>query len=567
MERLRSILKQIDGRGYKAYKDIKGLYRFAGYTLSIDHVQGDPFALATRLSIRIDLTQAAFPDELFSSPIRKTAFEDFLGRSMAASIRSFVKGQRGTGKSGEIRIEAGGQQVLLRNAFIVSSDAIEARLTAGLPADGRKVLAEDALEMFFSELPGVVGRSLYYKNCDAVAVKAHVESVEDQEYLRNRLAEKKLVSFLGDGSLLPRNSGIDDRPLKDGVVGFISPESLSLSLTLPNRGEIRGMGIPEGVTLIVGGGFHGKSTLLHAIERGVYNHIPGDGRELVVTDPGAVKIRAEDGRYISEVDISPFIDNLPFGRDTKAFTTENASGSTSQAANIIEALECGSRLLLIDEDTCATNFMIRDERMQSLVAKDKEPITPLVRRVRELYDSSGISTVIVMGGSGDYFEVSDRVIMMDSYEAKEVTVEAHSIAGLKRVAPETLCGTSRLPEFFENCARRPGPQRLDASRGSRDVKIDAADARTLNYGKHRVDLSSVEQLIDIGQTRSIGLLIHYYAENYASKTLSLVEGLKLALKDVDEMGLDVLSPYKVGNLALPRLHELAAAVNRIRPGN
>lgn len=567
MERLKSTLNRIDGRGYKAYKDIEGLYRFAGFTLSIDHVQGDPFALASRVSIRIDLTEASFPEELFSSPIRKTAFEDFLGRAMAASIRAFVKGQRGTGKSGEIRIEAGGQQVLLRNAVIVSSDAIEARLTAGLPADGRKVLAKDALEMFFCELPKVVARSLYYKNCDAVAIKAHVESVEDQEYLRRWLAEKGLAAFLADESLLPRRSGINDKPLKDGVIGFRSPESLSLSLTLPNRGEIRGMGIPEGVTLIVGGGFHGKSTLLHAIERGVYNHIPGDGRELVVTETTAVKVRAEDGRFISGVDISPFIDNLPFGRDTKAFTTENASGSTSQAANIIEALECGSRLLLIDEDTSATNFMIRDERMQSLVAKDKEPITPLVRRVRELYDRTGVSTVIVMGGSGDYFEVSDRVIMMDSYEAKEVTVEAHSIAGSKAAAPEILSEVSNLSGFFENCARNPEPKRLDASRGRRDVKIDAADIETLNYGEHRVDLSSVEQLIDIAQTRSIGLLIHYYAVNYASKTSSFVEGLQLALKDVDEMGLDVLSPYKVGNLALPRIHELAAAVNRIRPGS
>lgn len=561
MERLRSILKRIDGKGYKAYKDIKGLYSFSGYTLSIDHVQGDPFALPSRISIKIALTEAGFPHELFSSPIRKTAFEDFIGRSISTAIGEFVKGRRGTGKSGEIRIEAGSQQVLFRNAIIVSSDAIEARLTVGLPADGRKVLAKDAGEMLFSELPKVVGCSLYYKNSDATALKAHVESVEDQEYLRSWLSEKGLSAFLADDSLLPRKSGIDDRPLKDGVVGFRSPDSLALSVVLPNRGKIRGMGIPEGVTLIVGGGFHGKSTLLHAIERGVYNHIPGDGRELVVTGPTAVKVRAEDGRSISEVDISPFIDNLPFGRDTKAFTTENASGSTSQAANIIEALECGSRLLLIDEDTSATNFMIRDERMQSLVAREKEPITPLVRRVRELYDRSGVSTVIVMGGSGDYFEVSDRVIMMDSYEAKEVTSEAHDIAGPKAAAPET----SSLSWFSESCVRKPQPERLNASRGRRDVKIDAADVETLNYGEHRVDLSSVEQLIDMGQTRSIGLLIHYYSVNYASKTSSLVEGLKLALKDVDEMGLDVLSPYKVGNLALPRLHELAAAVNRIRP--
>ena len=181
--------------------------------------------------------------------------------------------------------------------------------------------------------------------------------------------------------LLPRRSGVDDRPLEGGgVVPFRSPESLRVVLQAPNAGSVPGMGVPVGVTLVVGGGFHGKSTLLRALEAGVYNHRPGDGRERVVSDPDTVKVRAEDGRAVAGVDISAFIDGLPLGQDTHHFTTPNASGSTSQAATIVEALESGAHALLVDEDTSATNFMLRDRRMQSLVPKDAEPITPFQPR-------------------------------------------------------------------------------------------------------------------------------------------------------------------------------------------
>ena len=560
MERLRSLLEKIDGRGYKAYKEIKGSYSFPGYTLVVDHVQGDPYAAPSRISVNVPSQQVRLPDDLFSTSIRKTALEDYLARCFAGSIKSFVKGRRGTGKSGEVRIETSGQQVLKRNALIIYPHSVEARITVGLPASGRTALAGEAAEIFFKELPRVINDSLFYENLDDLKVRAHVASIEDQEYLRSQLKEKGLVAFVAQDSLLPRRSGIDDRPMEEGALPFKTPESLSFTFRLPNSGEVSGMGIPEGVTLIVGGGFHGKSTLLHAIERGVYNHIPGDGRERVVTNPSAVKVRAEDGRSVWRVDISPFIDNLPFGRDTRAFSTENASGSTSQAANIMEALECGSNLLLIDEDTSATNFMIRDERMQALVACDKEPITPLLQRVKELYEDCRVSCVIVMGGSGDYFSVSDNVIMMDAYAPRVVTGEAHNLAG-----PDlSKHKVEELPSFKMAGGRRPEPGRLDPSRGGKEVKIDAPDRKTLLYGEHRIDLSCVEQLIDIGQTRSIGLLIHYYARKYEGGTLDVTEGLRQVLREMQDKGLDIISPYKVGTLALPRLFEAAAAVNRIR---
>lgn len=570
MDTLKKILQCIDGKGYKAYKETQGIYHYPLFSLSIDHVQGDPFAVPSRINVRVPMSDAAFPRSCWSDvstgeyqqSIRRVALEDYLGRMVKKNIQRFVKGRRGSGGSGIVAIETNGQKSLLRNAVLINPEYIEARLVVGLPADDRRVAGIQAQEMLFQELPDVVEQALYYCNLDDRELIEYVYSAEDQEFLRQRLKKNKLVAFIANGSLLPRQSGISDEPMSGKIIPFQSPKSLEVAITLPNAGKICGMGIPEGVTVIVGGGFHGKSTLLHALEQGPYNHIPGDGREKVVSNDSAVKIRAEDGRSISRVNISPFIDRLPFNRDTRQFSTENASGSTSQAANIIEALECGAELLLIDEDTSATNFMIRDERMQALVAQQKEPITPLLYRVRELYEQYHVSSIIVMGGSGDYFDVADTVIMMDEYNAKDVTQQARALAHDQHYQiPDNLAD---LAKFQSTSPRKPGLKALDASRNNFAVKIDVRETISILYGEHRIDLSQVEQLIDIGQTRSIGLMIHYYACHYANAPGSLTDNLKKLMQEAHEKGLDIFSPYKVGNLAMPRLHELAAAINRIR---
>ena len=560
MDKLRNKLLKLDGQSYKAYKAIAGGYIFPAFRLNIDHVQGDPFATPSRISVFVDTPRAAFPAALWQTPVRRVALEDFLGRAIRRAIKRHVKGHRGSGGSGEFHISTSGQQVLVRNAVFVADDVIEARFTLGLPAQGRRAAGREAVAMLIDELPQVVDAALYFENLDSQRVQQHIESVEDQDALRRWLTDAGLVAFVADGALLPRASGVDDRPLQKDALPFKAPESLAHTVTLPNAGEVRGLGIGHGVTLIVGGGFHGKSTLLHALERGVYNHIPGDGREQVATTDSAVKVRAEDGRAISRVNISPFIDHLPFGRDTVSFSTENASGSTSQAANIIEALECGTQLLLIDEDTSATNFMIRDERMQALVADDKEPITPLIHRVRDLYEQRGVSSVIVMGGSGDYFDVADTVIMLDAYEPYDVTEKARALA-------RPIVGKATTRQTFDHFTHRcPGADVLNPARGNREVKINTRGVNELLYGEHQIDLSQVEQLIDIGQTRSIGLMIHYYAQHYATNGETLVQGLQQVMADAQQRGLDIFSPFKVGDLALPRLHELAAAINRIREG-
>ncbi len=565
-EDLRKTLNRIDRKGYKAYKDIKGEYDFTQFVLCIDHVQGDPFASPSRVRVRVPQVTAKFPGSLISTKTRRIALGDYLTRQFKKAIRDCVKGNRGIGNSGIIDIDRPGQEVLERTSVLIGEDSVEARFVMGLPASGRTILSREASEMFFSEVPGLVKRSLEFQRLNLKHLTNHIEVVEDQEFIRGQLDNHGLVSFIAKGSILPRRSGIDDQPLSRSpdpsghIVPFETPSSLEVEFITPNRGRIRGMGIPKGVTLIVGGGFHGKSTLLNAIERAIYCHLPEDGREYAVTHPGAVKIRAEDGRRIEKVDISPFIRNLPFGKDTTGFSTDNASGSTSQTANIMEALEVGASVLLMDEDTSATNFMIRDLRMQELVSKDKEPITPFIDKVRQLYTELGVSTILVMGGSGDYFDVADTVLMLDEYRPGDVTARTEEIVQRFKSGRKKEGGAG----FGKVSHRVPLSGSFNPQRGKRDVKIDAKGLKNILYGRTSIDLYYVEQLLDTSQTRAIGDIIHYYSQRYLGEGETLKVGLDRVMTDLEAAGLDTLSPRKMGNYALPRIFEVAAAINRIR---
>jgi predicted ABC-class ATPase len=560
-EVLESALRRIDGRGYKAYKSLAGKYRFDDYLLNIDHVQGDPFADLSRFHLLVPLEKTGITDEMTDGSSRRAALEDYLARRLSRVIGEVARGSRGTGNSGKISIPCGGQEVLVQTAVLLDDGEVEIRLGVGLPAAGRTVLGREAGEMIFREIPEMVRRGLRGENLCPQEALEHVRVVEDQDFLRGKLKEMGLVSFLAEGALLPRMSGVDERPLQAaGAVPLTVPARLSATANLPNRGRVEGLGIPPGVTLIVGGGFHGKSTILDALMRGVYNHVPGDGREMVVTLENAVKIRAEDGRSVSGVDISPFIGLLPGDRETGNFSSTNASGSTSQAANIIESLEAGAELMLVDEDTSATNFMIRDERMQALVAKEKEPITPFVDKVRQLYRDRGVSTILVMGGSGDYFDVADRVIMMDNYHPREVTGEARSVASRHPTGRRGEGGEV----FGEVPHRVPDPSSFSARRGKRPVKIEARGRGCILYGRTDIDLSAVEQIVSESQARGIGWMIHHFARHYAGGDMTLSAGLDRVFGDVRAAGLDVLTPFAMGNLALPRKQEVAAAINRMR---
>ena len=559
-EDLRKQLMRIDGKGYRAYKDIQGAYDYVFCALFIDHVQGDPFASPSRVRVELTMGKTGVARDLWDSTIKRIALEDYLGRQFNRTINKLSRRRRGIGKSGLIAIDCNKQYVLERNSVTITDNTLDVRFVVGLPAQGRTILGSEAITLFLQQIPQIIEQSLFVRNLNREELDSFVKTAEDQAALRKWLSDTDSVAFIADGSILPRRSGVDDRPLLVNPVPFYSPDELAVNVDLPHRGVVRGMGIPSGVTLIVGGGFHGKSTFLNALEVGVYNHIPGDGREYVVTNRDSVKIRAESGRSIQTVNISSFIGNLPLMGDTTRFSTENGSGSTSQAASIIEALESGARVILIDEDTSATNFMIRDERMQELVVKEKEPITPFVDKVHKLYRDFGVSTMLVMGGSGDYFDVANTVIMMDEYRPRAVTQKAHEIAARHGVSRKDEGGDS----FGEVTERKPTSHSFDASRGKKEVKIDAQGLHGLLYGETFVDLSTLDQLLDSAQTRCIGLIIYYYAQHYRASSANLSEGLYHVMREIEEKGLDILLPYKVGNLALPRLYEVAAVINRMR---
>ncbi len=561
-EELGKMLTRIDGMGYKSYKGIEGSFDFGDFTLCVDHIQGDPFAAPSRVRVMVPQQQARIPGECYVHPSRRTALRDFLTRRFHEAAARLCRGNRGTGNGGAISIDRPGQEILDRTSLFVDKSTVEARFTVGLPAFGRRVAGKHARAIFFEELPEIIGNSLYYDNIDAGALKTHLDVAEDADYLRAKLDKLGLVAFVADGSILPRASGVSPSPLKKGhVIPFQSPPSLHIEIALPNRGSTTGMGIPEGVTLIVGGGYHGKSTLLRALELGIYNHIPGDGREFVITNPKALKIRSEDGRRIEKTDISPFISNLPFGKDTTGFSSDDASGSTSQAANIIEGLELGSRVLLIDEDTSATNFMIRDHRMQELVSKDREPITPFIDKVDQLYRDFGVSTVMVMGGSGDYFDVASRVICMTEYLPYDVTDEARRITRQHRLKRNPEGGK----QFGRVTERIPLAESFKARRGKREVKIAARGLKSISYGTTTIDLDSLEQLINASQTRAIGDAI-YYATRYIDENRTLKQVVAAVRKDLLSSGLDTisLSHKPRGDYAEFRDLEIGAAINRMR---
>jgi predicted ABC-class ATPase len=557
---LQHTLQRIDGSGYKAYKDIKGEYDFGEFVLLIDYVQGDPFASPSRFRAKVQQSQAGFPEDTYISPSRRKAACDFITRRFFDAAGRFAKGVHASGKSGSISIDRPLQEVLDKTSCFIDQSCVETRFTVGLPAFGRRVAGKLAERMLFEQLPKIVRYSMRYENLDGRKLNEHIKTVEDADFLRGRLGEMGLVAFVANGAVLPRKSGVDPRPLSEGrVVAFSSPKSLRVAVLLPNRGKITGMGIPKGVTLIVGGGYHGKSTLLEALELGIYDHIPGDGRELVVSDFSTVKIRAEDSRRVEKVDISAFVSNLPFGRDTKSFSTDDASGSTSQAANIMEAMESGAKTLVIDEDTSATNFMIRDHRMQELVAKEKEPITPYIDRVRQLSHDHGVSTVLAIGGSGDYFDVADLVICMEEYIPVDVTRNA------KRIAEKYKAERAREGgEAFGSVTERvPIAGSFDPSRGKREVRISSKGLHSIVFGTHLIDLGAIEQLVHLSQTRTIGDAIHY-ATRYMDGKRTLRVILDLVAKDIETKGLNCVGSRFTGDYAQFRPLDLACAINRLR---
>ena len=545
---LRQLLTSLDGRSYGSYKQLKGSYDLGPCRLLIDHVQVDPYAPPSLMRLVVDRDAAGIPEDLLADRRGTVATTDFLARALAHAAAPL---------EGRLSIGAPAQEVLERTTVAVTSHGIEARLAAELPASGRRIRGRQASRLLTEELPRLAEAALSHARLDAEALRAHVTLHRDQEALRDQLAERGLVAFVGEGAILPRRAGDSDLPLSEGAVPFASPASLRVSFDLPSGRRVSGMGVPDGVTVIVGGGYHGKSTLLRAIERGVYPHREGDGREWVLTRADVAAVRAEDGRSVAGVDISPFISGLPSGTDTRRFSTTNASGSTSQAASLVEAVDAGASALLIDEDTSATNFMLRDARMRALIPAEREPITPFVDRVRPLHTERGVSTVLVAGGSGAFFDVADHVIALDEYVPRDVTAQARALADVPPPPGEAVFAPPRPRHPAGGALRPTGKRRPAAARGRGSIR----------FGHESLDLAAVSQLVDAAQTQAIAHALDRLTElTEHSPHLALDAAIAALCDRMDAEGLETLSPHHghPGHLARPRPLELHAAVNRYR---
>ncbi len=556
---LHELLNRIDHKGYPAYKDTRGAWQFDGYVLSIDHVQGDPFAAPSKVSVQVPSRLAGFPIELYDEKHKRIALQDYLIRQFAKQVQAFTFKAKGSGKSGLLSVSHCGQEVLERTACeIDKKGSVFVRMEIGFPANGRTINARELCKILFDFLPGCVKKSLYYRSLDAKILQKNKELSEDQQFIRKELTRLKLAAFVANGSVLPRESGISDRPMKHAIA-FQSPKSMEVTLQLPFYGSLTGMGIPQGITLVVGGGYHGKSTLLKALELGVYNHIQGDGREYVITDDTAMKIRAEDGRSIKQVDISMFINNLPNQKDTIHFCTEDASGSTSQAANVIEAMETGTSLLLIDEDTSATNFMIRDELMQRVVHRNSEPITPFIDRVQELSANYGISTILVAGSSGSYFHKADCILQMDHYLPKDITEFAKQEASDFPLSEEPVPSSTK-PSYARSVKKDPAFCKNDRIK----IKIQGQDSIIIN--RETIDLRYVEQLTDSEQLASLGNLMKYAQLHLFNNQSTLGETAEQLWQLLEQKGISAVcgGSYVPGGFALPRKQEIYACLNRYR---
>ena len=559
-EDLRRILEAIDRKSYPAYKDTRGGYQFGSYSLFIEHVQGDPFATPSRVSVLVDGAQAGFPEELYRERHRRIALEDHLLRLYGRKIEAFNHKARGSGKSGLMAVSRPGQEILERTACQIDpkDGSVRIRMEIGFPARGRTICSGELIRILFEFLPECVESTLFYRKISKEGVKKAAELADDQAYIREQLPKMGLCAFVANGSVLPRESGVSQRPMRSSVP-FQSPETMEVTMELPHRGTIRGMGIRKGITLIAGGGYHGKSTLLKALELGVYNHIAGDGREYVITDDTAVKIRAEDGRSVKKTDISMFVNDLPSGKNTKAFDTEDASGSTSQAANVVEAMESGTKLLLIDEDTSATNFMVRDELMQRVVHRNQEPITPFIERAGYLFETCGISTILVAGSSGAYFHIADCILQMEQYRPKDITAlakkEAEQFPAVS--IPE---GKPDLPSF-ERCPERD----MNFVREDR-IKMKVMGKDQIQLNRENLILRGLEQLVDSEQTLAVGWMLTWVQKKAVNGKITMQQAADKVMELVTKEGLAGLAEgsYLPVNLAMPRKQEVLAAFNRYR---
>ena len=554
---LRQRLDFIDGLAFGAYRELYGGWLFEHFDLFVNHVPPDQHGPPTHFVVWVYPDQIGLCPERRDTRTKRVSAADYFLRRFLGCLGEQPAGSRGSGIGGLIEADQPGQTIEERSACFFDGDAIELRLLVGLPSAGMTILIEE-LEAMIDLLVRVVERTFRPEQGGWDDLRKHQQAAEIQERLRAEMADNGLVAFVADGALLPRQSGSSDlRLIADHVRRFASPESLSVEIDLGDLGRFRGLGIPRGVTVITGGPYHGKSTLLSAIEEGAKDHVPGDGRELVVTDPLTFRTEAEEGRLINKVDLTPFLHDLPSHVNIDDFSSEFASGSTSQAANILEAIDAGARLLLIDEDRAATNLMFADEGMRALMDADDLTLTSFLERVRELYEVFGVSSVIVAGSSSRYFSVADTVIKMEDYACRDLTLRAREVASEYHPEmpqpPSPLRLSSRAPVGFED----------DLYKGRRFVNCETDSRGFVNLEGHEIDLARLPGVHGPGELTAAGIAAAYIVRHLVDGQATLPEILDLIEGRLDEEGLLLLDPFRQHYLTRPNRFHIAAALNRL----
>ncbi|MDY6387467.1 MAG: ABC-ATPase domain-containing protein [Fibrobacter sp.] len=572
MKALYQKIRTLNGKNYGLYKSLaEKPWDFGDFVLEFLHVQGDPYAPASRVTIRAKLQILGYAAEWGSSFERRLALSDFLHRKLSRLVQ-----EKYPDKDAAVIFDVAGPEMLVRNSLWIDNGELRACLQVKLPGEGRKIQAELAAEILTMVLPDLVSAGLYYDRSDEGALQEHYRVLAERKEILSQIDACGLCAFVPDGAVLPRASGLSEMPLEKAIP-FVAPEEMAVTLNVCGR-EIRGMGIPKGISVITGGAFHGKSTLLQALTRSVYPHIPGDGREGIVIDETALRIGVEDGRSVRGTDLSMFVRDLPGGVSTKNFNTLSASGSTSEAANLLEAMEAGSRTFLIDEDSSAVNFLIRDIRVRKLLGDDREPLIPLTDRIKELA-AAGFSFILVAGACGDYLDLADNIIVMANYKAECAKFSpAPSTSSWRGEAPTESTEPAEVtqPRAFATYMQPLQKSVRPTSAVERQVKVKLSGDTLLQIGFLVSDTSRLNTLVDKQQRFGAGFLLLNLLQNAASNTdadssgntaAQSVAGVAQKLcENIKNVGFRNLPQGMSREMSLPRPVDIACVAFRLREG-
>jgi predicted ABC-class ATPase len=572
MKALYQKIRTLNGKNYGLYKSLaEKPWDFGDFVLEFLHVQGDPYAPASRVTIRAKLQILGYAAEWGGSFERRLALSDFLHRKLSRLVQ-----EKYPDKDAAVIFDVAGPEMLVRNSLWIDNGELRACLQVKLPGEGRKIQAELAAEILTMVLPDLVSAGLYYDKSDEGALQEHYRVLAERKEILSQIDACGLCAFVPDGAVLPRASGLSEMPLEKAIP-FVAPEEMAVTLNVCGR-EIRGMGIPKGISVITGGAFHGKSTLLQALTRSVYPHIPGDGREGIVIDETALRIGVEDGRSVRGTDLSMFVRDLPGGVSTKNFNTLSASGSTSEAANLLEAMEAGSQTFLIDEDSSAVNFLIRDVRVRKLLGDDREPLIPLTDRIKELA-AAGFSFILVAGACGDYLDLADNIIVMANYKAECAKFSpAPSTSSWRGEAPTGSTEPAEVtqPRSFVTYMQPLQKSVRPTSAVERQVKVKLAGDTLLQIGFLVSDTSRLNTLVDKQQRFGAGFLLLNLLQNAASNTdadssdntaAKSVAGVAQKLcENIKNVGFRNLPQGMSREMSLPRPVDIACVAFRLREG-